>query len=43
MNTIFVNPKNRKTHDPRRLLLNLLEKTVLKRNDKHVALSNLNL
>ena len=31
MNTIFINSKNSKTSDPRRLLLNLREKMNLKK------------
>ena len=41
MNTIFMNSKNSKTSDPHRLLLNLADKTDLRRKDKYVALSNL--
>ena len=40
MDTIFMNPKNSKTSDPHRLLLNFSEKLNLKRSDKYVALSN---
>ena len=36
-----MNSKNSKTSHPCRLLFNLTEKINLKRNDKHVALSNL--
>ena len=36
-----MNSKNSKTSDPHRLLLNLPDKTNLKRSDKYVALSNL--
>ena len=43
MDTIFMNSGNSKTPDPHRLLLNLLDKVNLKRNDKHVALSNLSI
>ena len=43
MNTIFLNSKNSKTSDPNRLLLNLADKINLKRSDKYVALSNLNM
>ena len=43
MNTIFMNSKNSKTSDPHRLLLNLTDKIILKRSDKYVALSNLNI
>ena len=41
MNTIFMNSKNSETSDPHILILNLTEKTDLKRNDKYIALSNL--
>ena len=34
MNTIFMNSKNSKASDPHRLLLNLTEKTDLRRKDK---------
>ena len=43
MDTIFINSKNSKTSDPHRLLLNLLDKTNLKREDKYVALSSLSI
>ena len=43
MDTIFVNSENSKTSEPYRLLLNLLDKIDLKRNDKYVALSNLSI
>ena len=43
MDTIFMNFENSKTFDPHRLLLNLLNKINLKRSDKYVALSNLNI
>ena len=43
MDTIFMNSRNSKTSDPRRLLLNLSDKINLKRSDKYVALSNLNI
>ena len=43
MNTIFMNSKNSKTSDPHRLLLNLSGKINLKRSNKFVALSNLNI
>ena len=43
MDTIFMNSGGSKTPDPHRLLLNLLDKVNLKRNDKHVALSNLSI
>ena len=41
MDTTFMNSGNSKTYDPHRLLLNLSDKINLKRNNKHVALSNL--
>ena len=40
MNTTFINSKNSKTSDPRRLLLHLTEKINLKGSLKYVALSN---
>ena len=40
MNTILMNSENSKTSDPQRLLLNLSDKTNLKRSDRYVALSN---
>ena len=40
VDTIFMNSKNRKTSDSYRQLLNLTDKTNLKRSDKYVALSN---
>ena len=43
MNTIFMNSENSETSNPYRLLLNLLDKINLKRNDKYVALSNLSI
>ena len=43
MDTIFMNAENSKTHNPHRLLLNLTEKINLKKRDKHVALSNVNI
>ena len=43
MNTIFMNSKNGKTCDPHRLLLNITDKIDLKRKDKYIALSNLNI
>ena len=45
MNTMFMNSKNSKTSVPHRLLLNLTNKTVLKRKDKYIssALSNLSI
>ena len=41
MDTIFMNSGNIKTLDPRRLLLNFLDKINLKRKDKCVALSKI--
>ena len=41
MDTIFMNPGNSKSSDPRRLIINILGKINLKRSGKHVALSNL--
>ena len=43
MNTIFMNPRNSKISDPRRILLNFTDKINLKRSDKYVALSNLSI
>ena len=43
METILMNSKIRKTSDPHRLILILIDKINLKRSDKYVALSNLNL
>ena len=37
MDSIFMNSENNKTSDTRRLLLNLLDKINLKRNDKYAA------
>ena len=43
MDTIFMNFENSKTSDPNRLLLiNLSDEVNLLRNDKYVALLNLN-
>ena len=38
-----MNSKNSETSDPHRLLPNLTDKINLKRNDKYVTLSNLNI
>ena len=38
-----MNSKNSRTSDPHRLLLNLTDKINLRRSDKYVALSNLNI
>ena len=43
MDTIFMNYENSETSDRHRLLLNLSDKTNLKRSDKYVALSNLSI
>ena len=43
MNTAFMNSGNSKTSDPRRLLINLLDKIDLKRKNKYIALSNLSI
>ena len=43
MNTTLMNSKNSKTSDPHILLLNLTEKINLKRSDRYVTSSNLNL
>ena len=43
MNAIFMNFKNSKTSDPHRLLLDLTDKTNLRRKDKYIALSNLSI
>ena len=43
MDTIFMNSENSKTSDPHRLLLNLTDKTEVRRKDKYVALSNLSI
>ena len=40
MDTVFMNSKNSKTSDPRRLLLNLANKMDLRRKDKNIALSD---
>ena len=43
IDTIFMNSKESKTSDLHRLLLNLSDKINLKRSNKYVALSNLNI
>ena len=43
MNTIFMNPETSKASDPHKLLLNLKDKTNLKRSNKYVVLSNLSI
>ena len=40
---MFMNSKNSKISDPHRLILNFADKINLKRNDKYVPLSNLNI
>ena len=40
MDAKFMKSENSKTPDPHRLLLNLSDKTNLKRKDKYAALSN---
>ena len=41
MDTIFVNSENGKTSDSHKLLPNLSDKIDLRRNDKYIVLSNL--
>ena len=43
MNTLFMNSENSEISDPHRLLLNLTDKIDLRRKDKYIALSNLNI
>ena len=43
MESVFMNPKNSKTSNPHRLLLNLSNKINLKRSNKYIALSNLSM
>ena len=43
MDTIFMNSKNSKTSDPQRLLLNLTDKTDLRKEDKYITLSNVSI
>ena len=43
MNTIFMNSENSKTSDSHILLLNLTDKIDLRRKDKYITLSNLNI
>ena len=43
MDTIFISSKNSRTSDPHRLILNLSDEIDLKRGDKYVALSILNI
>ena len=43
MDTTFMNSGNSKTSDPVRLLLNLLDKINVKRNDKYATLTNISI
>ena len=43
MDIILTNSENSKTSELHRLLLNISDKTILKRSSKHVALSNLSI
>ena len=43
MDTIFNNSENSKCSDPHRLMLNFSDKIVLKRSEKHIALSHLSI
>ena len=43
MDSIFMNSEDNKISDPRRLLLNLSHKMNLKRSDKYITLSKLNI
>ena len=43
MDTIFMNSENSEISDPHSLLLNLSDKTNLKRSERNVALANLNI
>ena len=43
MDTIFMNPENSKTSEPHVLILKLTDKLDLRRGEKIVALSNLNI
>ena len=43
MNTVFLNSENSKTSDLQRLLLNLTNKTDLRRKHKYTTLSNLSI
>ena len=40
MSTIFMNFENSKTSDPQRVLLNFIEETELRREDKYISWSN---
>ena len=43
MDTIFMNCEKSKTFDYHRLILNLIDKVILKRSDKYFASSNLSI
>ena len=43
MDTIFINSKTSEKSDPHRLLLNVTDKTDIRRNEKYIALSNLSI
>ena len=43
MDTIFMNSENSKVSKPHILLLNLIDKIVLKRGEKSIVLSNLSI
>ena len=41
METIFINTENSKTNEPRKFVLNMLQRLDLRSLNKHVALQNL--
>ena len=43
METIFMNPKNSKTSEPHKFVLNLSQRLGLRSSDKHVALQNVSI
>ena len=43
METIFINSQNSKISDPHRLLLQFLDKIILKRSDKYVPLLSISM
>ena len=43
MDTVFMNSENNKASDRYRLVLNIIDKADLKRNDKYVALSTVSI
>ena len=43
MRTIFINTENSKTNEPRKFLLNLLQRLDLRRSNKHFALQNVSI